>query len=77
MSGIPSLSSEDYPFVQEFVTDNTGQIQKVVLSLSDYQHLLNALEDEDLYQAMQAVRHETPLSREAALRALGSSIALM
>jgi hypothetical protein len=70
MSVTPSQSSEDYPFVQEFVTDNTGQIQKVVLSLSDYQHLLSALEDEDLYQAMQAVRHETPLSREAALEAL-------
>lgn len=70
MAVTPSLSSEDYPFVQEFITDNTGQIQKVVLSLSDYQHLLNALEDEDLYQAMQPVRHETPLSREAALKAL-------
>lgn len=70
MSVTPSQSSEDYPFVQEFVTDNTGQIQKVVLSLSNYQRLINALEDEDLYQAMQAVRHETPLSREAALKAL-------
>ncbi|WP_346293385.1 hypothetical protein [Sphaerothrix gracilis] len=39
----------------------------MVLSLSEYQHLLSALEDEDLYQAMQAVRHETPLSRGAAL----------
>ena len=70
MSATQSLSSEDYPFVQEFVMDNTGQIQKVVLSLSDYQHLLDRLEDEGLYQAMQASRHETPLSREDALKAL-------
>lgn len=65
-----SFSPENYPFVQEFVTDNTGQIQKVVLSLENYQHLLDALEDEGLYQLMQAVRHKTPLSREDALRAL-------
>lgn len=70
MTVTPSLSSEDYPFVQEFVTDSTGQIQKVVLSLSDYRHLLDTLEDEGLYQAMQAVRHEAPLSREDALQYL-------
>ena len=70
MSAPQPLSSEDYPFVQDFVTDNTGQIQKVVLSLSDYQHLLEVLEDESLYRAMQAVSHETPLSREDALKAL-------
>ncbi|MFH7243421.1 MAG: hypothetical protein ACHWZW_11280 [Spirulina sp.] len=52
--------------------DNTGQIQKVVLNLSDYQHLLEALDDEGLYQAMQAVRHETPLSRGDALKDLES-----
>lgn len=70
MSSSQSLSSEDYPFVQEFVMDSTGQIQKVVLSLHDYQHLLEVLEDEGLYQAMQSVSHETPLSREEALKAL-------
>lgn len=70
MSTSPSLPSENYPFVQEFVTDNTGQIQKVVLNLKDYWQLLELLEDEDLYQAMQAVRHETPLDREEALTIL-------
>lgn len=70
MSISQSLSPEDYPFVQEFVMDSTGQIQKVVLSLYDYQHLLAALEDEGLYKAMQAVRHETSLSREEALKVL-------
>lgn len=70
MSATQSLSAEDYPFVQEFVMDNTGQIQKVVLNLSDYQHLLDLLEDEWLHQAMKAVRHETPLNREDALKAL-------
>ena len=70
MSVTQPLSSDDFPFVQEFVTDSTGQIQKVVLTLSDYQNLLDVLADEGLYQAMQAVRHETPLSREDALKAL-------
>lgn len=72
MSATQPLSSEDYPFVQEFVTDNTGQIQKVVLNLSDYRQLLELLEDEGLYQAMQSVRHETPLNREEALIALSN-----
>lgn len=70
MSASRPLSSEDYPLVQEFVMDNMGQVQKVVLNLSDYQHLLELLEDEGLYREMQAVRHEPSLSREDALKAL-------
>lgn len=71
MAVTSSFPSENYPFVQEFVTDNAGQIQKVVLSLQDYQHLLDAVEDEGLYQLMQAVRHKTPLTQADALKALG------
>jgi hypothetical protein len=59
-----------YPFAQEFITDANGKIQKVVLNLTDYQALLEALEDEGLYRLMQQVRDEPPLNRESALQAL-------
>jgi hypothetical protein len=62
--------AENYPFVKEFVTDNSGQVLKVVLQLEDYQRLLESMEDQGLYRAMQDVRNETPLSFEAALQAL-------
>ncbi|MGB3298097.1 MAG: hypothetical protein WBA76_07495 [Phormidesmis sp.] len=68
-----STQSEDYPFVEEFVTDSSGQVCKVVLQLADYRRLIEALEDEGLYRAMQEVRHEVPLSWEAALQVLDSN----
>ncbi|MGI8935632.1 hypothetical protein [Leptolyngbya sp. BC1307] len=37
------------------------------MQLKDYQRLIEALEDEGLHRAMQAVRGEIPLSLEAAL----------
>ncbi|MGB3790296.1 MAG: hypothetical protein WA949_19965 [Phormidesmis sp.] len=61
-----------YPFVEEFVTDSQGQIQKVVLQLTDYRRLIEMLEDEGLYQAMQASKDEVPLSLIDALQALES-----
>ncbi|MBE9063792.1 hypothetical protein [cf. Phormidesmis sp. LEGE 11477] len=62
--------SEDYPFVKELVTDESGQVRQVVLQLDDYRHLLQAIEDQGLYQAMQQVKHEKPLSLAEALNAL-------
>ena len=62
--------AEAYPFAQELITDAQGHVRKVILDLADYQALLTALEDEGLYRAMQAVRHETSLSLSAALSAL-------
>jgi hypothetical protein len=62
------MKADNYPFVKEFLTDNQGQIQKVVLQLDDYQRLIEALEDEGLYRAMQAVKDEQPLSLEEALK---------
>lgn len=64
------ISVEQFPFAQEFVTDAQGQVRKVILDIDDYQKLLEALEDEGLYRAMQEVRHEIPLSMDAALDAL-------
>ncbi|MBW4689290.1 MAG: hypothetical protein KME40_30405 [Komarekiella atlantica HA4396-MV6] len=64
------MKAEEYPFVQELITDKQGQILKVVLEFEEYQRLLDALEDEGLYRAMQAVKGETPLSRNEALEKL-------
>jgi hypothetical protein len=68
-----NISSNDYPFAQEFITDASGQIRKVVIDLADYQKLLTALEDEGLYRAMAEVRDETPLKIDEALRELEES----
>jgi hypothetical protein len=65
-----TLPSRDYPFAQEFITDASGQIRKVVLNLADYQKLLAVIEDEGLYRAMVEVCDETPLNLDEALKAL-------
>ncbi|MBD2088545.1 hypothetical protein H6F67_01510 [Microcoleus sp. FACHB-1515] len=64
------MQIQDYPFVQELVTDMDGQVRKVILRFEDYQRLLEALEDEGLYRAMQEVAQEQPLSLEEALDAI-------
>ena len=64
------VQSEDYPFVEELLTDKSGEVRKVVLPLSDYQRLIEALEDEGLYRAMQSVKDEKPLSLQDALKEL-------
>ena len=65
-----STQAEDYPFVEELLTDRNGQVRKVVLQLDDYRHLIEFVEEQGLYQAMQQVRDETPLSLDEALKAL-------
>ncbi len=62
-----SISTQDDPFVKEFITDAEGRICKVVLDLDTYQKLLEALEDKGLHFAMQEVKNETPLSLAEAL----------
>jgi hypothetical protein len=37
---------ENYPFVKEFIVDSSGQVDKVIINLSDYQKLLELLEAE-------------------------------
>ncbi|MEL7070712.1 MAG: hypothetical protein AAGN15_18915 [Cyanobacteria bacterium J06581_3] len=65
-----TIPAEDYPFVEEFLTDNSGQIQRVVLQIDDYRRLIAAIEDEGLYKAMQLGREEKRLDLSAALQAL-------
>ncbi|MBW4572248.1 MAG: hypothetical protein KME31_30935 [Tolypothrix carrinoi HA7290-LM1] len=64
------MKAEEYPFVQELITDKKGQVIKVVLEFEEYQRLLSAIEDEGLTRAIQAVIGETPLSLHQALAEL-------
>ena len=63
------MTNTNYPFAQELITDNKGNILQVILNFEDYQQLLEALEDEALYEAMTTAT-ETPLSKEEALKLL-------
>jgi len=64
------MSIEELPFVQELVKDNHGNVRQVVLRLEDYQRLIEMMEDEGLFLAMQEVKDEKPLSLEEALEEL-------
>ncbi|HBE19548.1 MAG TPA: hypothetical protein DDW51_18550, partial [Cyanobacteria bacterium UBA11367] len=56
--------------VKELIIDTKGTIQKVVINFSDYQRLLEAMEDEGLVLAMKEVKDETPLNLDEALAEL-------
>lgn len=64
------MKAEEHPFVQELVTDADGQVRKVVLRYENYQQLLEMVEEEGLYRAMQEVEQEQPLSLKEALKEL-------
>lgn len=67
-----ALQTEKYPFAEELLTDKKGQVLKVVLQLKDYLRLIEAVEDEALYQAINQVREETPVDMATALEILNS-----
>lgn len=62
--------TNNYPFAQELITDTEGNISKVIINFEDYQHLLELLEDQALYQAMKTTENEMPMSKEEALKEL-------
>ena len=64
------MNAQDYPFAQELITDTQGHILKVVINFQDYERIIEAIEDEELYRAMMEVKDETPLSFEQALAEL-------
>ena len=55
---------------QELITDTQGNISKVIISFDDYQHLLELLEEQALYQAMKVTEDETPINKQEALQQL-------
>jgi RelB Antitoxin alpha helical domain len=61
---------ENYPFVKEFIVDSSGQVDKVIINLSDYQKLVELLEDEGIYRAILEVKDEIPMSLSEALQEL-------
>ncbi|MFN6066528.1 MAG: hypothetical protein ACK45T_05020, partial [Pseudanabaena sp.] len=46
------MNIKDYPFAQDLITDNQGQIQQVIINFEDYQQIIEAYEDTGLYRAM-------------------------
>jgi len=70
IKAIIKMKAEDYPFVKELITDTEGTVRKVVIDFSDYQRLLEAMEDEGLLRAMMEVKDETPLNLEQAIAEL-------
>lgn len=61
------MKIEDYPLAKELLFDAEGNISQVILNYTDYQYLLDALEDRGLLLAMAEVKHEQPLSLQEAL----------
>ncbi|MGK7884714.1 MAG: hypothetical protein AB4057_08830 [Crocosphaera sp.] len=61
------MNVKDYPFAQDLIIDNQGEIQQVIINFEDYQEMIEAYEDTQLYRAMIDVKDETPLSLEEAL----------
>ncbi|MGG6263379.1 hypothetical protein ACQ4M3_03370 [Leptolyngbya sp. AN03gr2] len=64
------MINPSYPFAQEFITDASGQIRKVILDINDYEKLIEAIEDDAMGRAIAEVRQETPLSLTEALNEL-------
>lgn len=64
------MAAIDFPFVEEFITDNSGQVKKVILDFEQYQRLMEMIEDKGLYSAMLETIHETPLTSDEALQLL-------
>ncbi len=60
----------NYPFVKELVFDSLEKLDKVIINLSDYQKLIELLEDEAMYRAILEVRDEQSLSLVEAIQEL-------
>jgi hypothetical protein len=58
--------------VKELLKDEAGEVYRVAIDLTDYQKLLELIEDEGLYRAMDEVRDEVPISKAEALRVIES-----
>lgn len=61
------MKIEDYPLAKELLFDAEGNISQVILNYTDYQYLLEAIEDRGLLLAMGEVKHEKPLTLQEVL----------
>lgn len=64
------MDLKDYPFAQELIIDNQGNVQKVIINFEDYEQMIETFEDAGLYRAMMEVKDEKPLTLEEALMEL-------
>jgi hypothetical protein len=64
------MKIEDYPLAKELIFDAEGNISQVILNYTDYQYLLEAIEDRGLLLTMREVKDEKPLSLQEALAEL-------
>ena len=64
------ITLENYPFVKEFIINSSGEVDKVIVNLGDYQKLVELEEDEGIYRAVLEVKIETLLSLSDALQEL-------
>ncbi|MGL5064357.1 MAG: hypothetical protein ACRC62_30595 [Microcoleus sp.] len=61
------MKLEDYPLAKELIFDAEGNISQVILNYTDYQYLLDSIEDRGLLLAMRAVKDEKPLNLQQAM----------
>ncbi len=64
------MKTQEYPFAKELIFDDAGKISQVTIDFSDYELLLEAMEDEGLSRAMMEAKDETSLDMETALAEL-------
>ncbi len=64
------MKTQEYPFAKELIFDGAGKISQVIIDFSDYELLLEAMEDEALSRAMMEAKDETSLDLETALAEL-------
>ncbi|MDB9509877.1 hypothetical protein PN499_01485 [Kamptonema animale CS-326] len=64
------MKIEDYPLAKELIFDTEGNISQVILNYTDYQYLLDAIEEQGLLLAMCEVKAEKPLTLQQAMAEL-------
>lgn len=64
------MKIEDYPLARELIFDAEGKISQVILNYTDYQYLLEAIEERGLLLAMREVKAEKPLTLKQAMAEL-------
>jgi hypothetical protein len=67
-----NMKTQKYPFAKDSIFDGAGKVSQVVIDFSDYELLLEAMEDEALSLAMMEVKDEISLDIETALAELES-----
>lgn len=67
-----NMKTQKYPFAKDLIFDGEGKVSQVVIDFSDYELLLEAMEDEALSLAMMEVKDEISLDIETALAELES-----